>query len=79
MTPSRTSGAKNRNEAKDGATLGGLGTDLFPESIRIDFVMTCCKYLIDLGSLFCNLRIFVDGFAVALGTLFKQNLANAFS
>ena len=50
------------------------GTDLVPESIRIGVLMICCRFIIDLGSLFCNRFKFVDGFAVVLGTLFKQNL-----
>ena len=32
--------------------------------------------MIDLGSLFCNFVKLIDGFAVDLGTLFIQSLAN---
>ena len=34
--------------------------------------------MIDLESLFCHSVKLIDGFAVVLGTLLKQNLANVF-
>ena len=54
----------------------GPGTELFPESIRIEVLVIHYRFMIDLGSLFCNFVKLVDGFAIVLGTLFKQNLVN---
>ena len=36
------------------------------------------RFMIDLGSLFCNFVTLIDGSDVVLGTLFKQSLANVF-
>ena len=56
--------------------LGFPGPDLFPESIRIEVLMICCRCMIDLGSLLCNFVKYIDGVAVVLVTLIKQSLAN---
>ena len=50
----------------------GPGTDLFPESIRIEVLIIVGRCMID------SLAIvkFVDAFPVALGNLFKHKFAN---
>ena len=52
--------------------LGGPWTNPFPESIPIDLFMIFGRFMIDVGSLFCNLVRFVDGFVIVWGTLFLQ-------
>ena len=37
------------------------------------------RCMIDFGPLFCIFAKRIDGFAVVLGTVFKQKLANVFS
>ena len=44
-------------------------TDLFPESIPIDFWWICGRFVIDLGSIFRNLDRIVNGFVDVLGHL----------
>ena len=44
-------------------------TDLFPESIPIDFWWIVGRFVIDLGSIFRNLDRIVNGFVVVLGHL----------
>ena len=56
----RPSGAKKQNKIKDGATWGGSWKLPFPESIWIEGLMICCKFMIDLGSLFCNFVKSID-------------------
>ena len=58
--------------------LGGIGTDLFPELIRIEVLMIFCRFMIDSGVAILQLCQMYYGFAVVLGTLCKQNLANVF-
>ena len=44
---------KNFKKTSMHLTIWGPGTDLFPESIRIEVFMICCKLMIDLGPLIC--------------------------
>ena len=70
---------KSSKVLKDGATLGGPGTDLFPESIRIEVLMLLfflCKCMIELGSLLCNCVRLVDGVVFGFGTFFKHFLTH---
>ena len=55
------------------------GTDPFPESIPIDLLMLSDRFMIDLGSSFCNLVRLVDGFVVVFGTFLERILAICFS
>ena len=61
----------NSKKASVHLKFGVPGTDLLPESIRIEAMMIYCRFMIDFGSLFCN---FVK--SIVLGTHFKQNLAH---
>ena len=58
--------------------LSQFGLAVFAKHDKFKSACGGVQLMIDLGSLFCKLVRFVDGFDICFWTLFKQILANVF-